>query len=305
MVESEVVEHSPHVPWDTIAGLTEARSILEEAVVLPQVMPEVFQGIRRPWKGILLFGPPGTGKTLLAKAIATECRTTFFSVSASTFASKWRGDSEKLVRLLFEMARFYAPSTVFIDEVDALGGKRSMATDSDASLRVKSELLVQMDGLAPSQTPSRGTVTVLAATNFPWNLDDALRRRFEKRIYIPLPDAAQRRQLFEINSRGILLSEDVDLEVLARKTEGYSGADVTSICRDAAMMCVRRVVQRLRDNGTAGEELQKQLREEAEGLKQSPVTQADFLEALGKVSSSVGAQDLQKFEDWMKEFGSA
>ena len=117
------------------------------------------------------------------------------------------------------MARFYAPSTVFIDEVDALGGKRSMATDSDASLRVKSELLVQMDGLAPSQTPSRGTVTVLAATNFPWNLDDALRRRFEKRIYIPLPDAAQRRQLFEINSRGILLSEDVDLEVLARKTE--------------------------------------------------------------------------------------
>ena len=117
------------------------------------------------------------------------------------------------------MARFYAPSTVFIDEVDALGGKRSATTDSDASLRVKSELLVQMDGLAPSQTTSRGIVTVLAATNFPWNLDDALRRRFEKRIYIPLPDVAQRLQLFEINSRGIFLAGDVDLEVLARKTE--------------------------------------------------------------------------------------
>ena len=117
------------------------------------------------------------------------------------------------------MARFYAPSTVFLDEVDALGGKRSMAAESDASLRVKSELLVQMDGLAPSQTQPNAVVTVLAATNFPWNLDDALRRRFEKRIYIPLPDPAQRLQLFQINTRGIFLAEDVDLEVLAQKTE--------------------------------------------------------------------------------------
>lgn len=149
-------------------------------------------------------------------------------MSASTFASKWRGDSEKLVRLLFEMARFYAPSTVFLDEVDALGGRRSVASDSDASLRVKSELLVQMDGLAPSQTEANGVVTVLAATNFPWNLDDALRRRFEKRIYIPLPDVEQRRALFEINTRGILLAGDVDLDVLARKTEvrERSGWDV-------------------------------------------------------------------------------
>lgn len=294
MLERDILQKNPNIRWDDIADLQEAKRLLEEAVVLPMWMPEYFKGIRRPWKGVLMVGPPGTGKTMLAKAVATECGTTFFNVSSSTLTSKYRGESEKLVRLLFEMARFYAPSTIFIDEIDSLCSRRGSESEHEASRRVKSELLVQMDGVNSEEAAK--VVMVLAATNFPWDIDEALRRRLEKRIYIPLPTSDGRKALLKINLREVKVDESVDLDVIARKLDGYSGADITNVCRDASMMSMRRKIAGLKP------EQIKQLGKEELDL---PVSTQDFNEALSKCNKSVSRQDLEKYEKWMNEFGSS
>lgn len=318
MIERDILDKNPSVHWSDIAGLGEAKRLLEEAVVLPRLMPEFFRGIRRPWRGVLMFGPPGTGKTLLAKAVATECGTTFFNVTATTLGSKWRGESEKLVKLLFEMARFYAPSTIFIDEIDSLASKRASEGEHEASRRVKSEILIQMDGVGANAANSSSNgnsnsnggsngsnggssedegpkqVMVLGATNFPWHLDDAIIRRLEKRVYIPLPDQDACRELLRINLKEVRVDPSVDMESLAAKLEGYSGADITNVCRDASLMGMRR-----RIGGLTTEQIRSLNKEEMD----IPVTQTDFDQALSKINSSGNKEEIVKYDKWMAEFG--
>ncbi|PHT57092.1 Katanin p60 ATPase-containing subunit A1 [Capsicum baccatum] len=238
-----------------------------------------------------MFGPPVTGKTLLAKAVATECGTTFLNVSCSLLCSKWYGENERLGRCLFDLARACAPSTIFIDEIDSLCSARGASREHEVSRIVKFELLAQIDGINKSTNNTAGKpVTVLAATNFPWGLDEALWRQLEKRIYIPLPDFKSRKELIKMNLKSTallllldieqkILLPDLDIEQLAWSTEGYSGDDLTNICRDASLNGMRCMIA-----GKNPDEIQNM--SEAEILE-IPV----FLEALNKIQPTVSVGD--------------
>nr|CAI5828105.1 unnamed protein product [Callosobruchus analis] len=184
LIKSEIMDVGPNVHWNDVVGLEFAKAAIQEAVVWPMLRPDIFTGLRRPPKGILLFGPPGTGKTLIGKCVASQSKSTFFSISASSLTSKWVGEGEKMVRALFTVARVHQPAVIFIDEIDSLLTQRN-DTEHESSRRIKTEFLVQLDG---AMTDNEERILVIGATNRPQELDEAARRRFVKRLYIPLPE---------------------------------------------------------------------------------------------------------------------
>ncbi|EEQ41041.1 Vacuolar protein sorting-associated protein 4 [Clavispora lusitaniae] len=309
-----ILTEKPNVSWDDIAGLDAAKEALKEAVILPVKFPQLFTGNRKPTSGILLYGPPGTGKSYLAKAVATEANSTFFSVSSSDLVSKWMGESERLVKQLFTMARENKPSIIFIDEVDALCGPRGEG-ESEASRRIKTELLVQMNGVGNDS----GGVLVLGATNIPWQLDAAVRRRFERRIYIALPDIEARKRMFELNIGEVACEcTPQDLRVLAEMTDGYSGHDIAVVVRDALMQPIRKIqqathfkrvdvdgVQKLTpcSPGDAGAEEMSWLNIGTDELKEPELTIKDFVKAVKNNRPTVNAQDIENHVKFTNDFG--
>ncbi|XP_074787326.1 katanin p60 ATPase-containing subunit A-like 2 isoform X2 [Athene noctua] len=299
VVSKDIYLHNPNVKWDDIIGLDAAKRLVKEAVVYPIRYPQLFTGILSPWKGLLLYGPPGTGKTLLAKAVATECNTTFFNISASTIVSKWRGDSEKLVRVLFELARYHSPSTIFLDELDSVISQRGTVSggEHEGSRRMKTELLVQMDGLARSDD----LVFVLAASNLPWELDSAMLRRLEKRILVDLPSKEARRVMIQhwlpplSNTGGVELRTDLDYGLLGQETDGYSGSDIKLVCKEAAMRPVRKIFDALENHQPGNSNLPT--------IRLDTITTADFLDVIAHTKPS--AKNLsQKYTAWQREFES-
>jgi len=287
LIKNEIMDSGKTITWNDIAGLEYIKKIIKEVIVFPMLRPDIFTGLRRPPKGILLFGPPGTGKTLIGKCIASQSKSTFFSISASSLTSKWIGDGEKMVRALFAVAKVHQPSVIFIDEIDSLLTQRS-ETEHESSRRLKTEFLVQLDGAATSE---EDRILIVGATNRPQELDEAARRRLVKRLYVPLPELEARKQI--INNLLMSVNHDLNEEAImkiAEKSAGYSGADMTNLCKEASMEPIRSIPF-----------------SQLEDIKMEEVrhiTNSDFEQALINVRPSVSQSDLKIYIEWDRIYGS-
>jgi len=272
--------------FNSIAGNETAKKALQETIILPALRPEIFTGLRAPPKGILLFGPPGCGKTLLARALAAESKCTFFNISASALTSKWQGEGEKLVKTLFNLARQLEPTIIFIDEIDSFLTERK-DNENEGSRRLKTEFMLQFDGLS---TKSDEKLLVLGATNRPFDLDDAILRRFPKRIYIKLPDLTARSELLKIslkNQKTRINEKEWNFIVL--NTANYSGSDLKQLAKEAAYEPIRSMsVTTLKTVGVDDV---------------PPITGAHFISAMKRIRPSVDTKSLSVFVDWNSKFG--
>jgi vacuolar protein-sorting-associated protein 4 len=320
-LKTAIVKEKPNVKWSQIAGLEAAKESLREAVEDPIKMPHLFHNRLEPWNGILLYGPPGTGKTQLARAAATEVDTTFFSIKSSDLVSKWLGESEKLVKHLFALARENKPSIIFIDEIDALCSSRSGEGNdgNETTKRIKDEFLAQMDGVG-SQMDG---VLILGATNYPNLLDTAILRRFQKRVYVPLPDEGGRAHMFKILLEPVphALTQQ-DFVKLGKETIGYSGSDIKTVVKQA-----RYEANRVMKQATHFKKVQLEGQEwwtacspgDPAGLEQTykqldqqkllnrvwlpPVSVNDCIKAIHRCKTSVSSTDIKRCEDFTMAYG--
>ncbi len=275
----EVLIEIPNIKWEDVGGLEEVKQELKEAVEWPLKKPEAFTrlGVRAP-RGILVYGPPGTGKTLLAKAVANESEANFILVKGPELLSKWVGESEKAIRKIFAKARQASPCIIFFDEIDSIAQRRGLGSDSRVSERVVNQLLTEMDGLLEMRD-----VIVIAATNRPDIIDTALLRpgRFDRVILVPAPDEKTRLEIFKVHTSRMPLANDVSLEELAKRTEGYAGADIESVCREAAIMALR------------------------ENMEASSIESRHFEAALKKVRPSITKEIEESYKELQNYFSSA
>ena len=283
-IESEIMVKNPKVKFSDIIGMQEMKQTLYEIIVVPTIRPDLFTGIRKPQRGILLFGPPGTGKTMIAKAIASECNSTFFNISASSLTSKWVGESEKTVKSLFKVAYKKVPSIIFIDEIDSILSKRS-GSENEATKRLKTEFLIQFDGLG-SNTNAR--LLVIAATNRPMDLDEALLRRLPKRVYCgPLDEDGRFEFIKKVINRVETNLSDEDIREIAKMTNDYSNSDLMEMCREAAYQPVRELSM---------EEILKI-------NKFRPLVKQDLIKAVQKIRGTLSKKVRDELQKWNEQFG--